>query len=524
MQQGSTFQGVRWLTTDAISTDLAETWRRPALGAGTLALIQYTSGSTAAPKGVKLSHANLLHNSGLIAQELPDLHHYNQALLLELDQPLNPTLLESALHQMPLHHDALRMRFVCTESGWQQINSLDAVVPCHQVDLAALADTEQAAAMTRVAATVHASLNLAEGPLVRVVLFNLGAHKPGRLLLIIHHLVVDAASWRILLEDFQTTYGQLSRGAALALPPKTSAFKQWAERLMIYAQSDALQNELADWLVTPAAVPRLPVDDPAGMAANTAATARRVSMALNADETRALLQEVPGAYHTQINDVLLAALALAFARWTGTPALLVDLEGHGREPLFDDLDLSRTVGWFTIIFPVLLDLRAATQPGKALQVVKEQLRRIPNHGLGYGVLRYLRGNPVISGQLRALPQTEVSFNYLGQMDQVLPETGPLRLASETSGPLHSPRGRRSYLLEVSGFVSGGLLHLNWTYSTAVHRRTTIEELAQECMDALRALIAHCQAPDAGGYTPSDFPDVALSQEELEDLMTKISGV
>ena len=232
---------------------------------------------------------------------------------------------------------------------------------------------------------------------------------------------------------------------------------------------------------------------------------------------QALLRQVPRAYRTQINDVLLTALAQAFAQWTGQDALLVDLEGHGREDIFDEINLSRTVGWFTSVFPVRLDLEEAQEPEKALKLVKEQLHRIPHRGINYGVLRYLSE----SAQLWDLPQSEVIFNYLGQLDQVLSESPVFELAPESKGPHQSPRGKRRYLLEINGSIRGGQLQLDWTYSENVHRRSTIERLAQEFLKKLRAIIAHCQSPEAGGYTPSDFPDVELTQEKLDKALAEI---
>jgi non-ribosomal peptide synthase protein (TIGR01720 family) len=234
------------------------------------------------------------------------------------------------------------------------------------------------------------------------------------------------------------------------------------------------------------------------------------------------LQEVPHAYNTQINDVLLTALVQIFAEWIGERSLLVDLEGHGREQLFEDVDLSRTVGWFTTIFPVLLELGKVSHTGEALKSVKEQLHRTPNRGIGYGLLRYLSQDAAMRFKLQGFPQAEVSFNYLGQLDQVLSKPPVLGLAKESSGPEHSRLGSRSHLLDVNGFVAEGRLQLDWTYSKNVHQRATVERLAQGFMEALQSLIAHCQSPEVGGYTPSDFPEAELSQEELDELLGEIS--
>ena len=480
-------------------------------------------------------------------QELPEPHHWNQALLLEVRQALEPSLLEGAVEHLMAHHDALRLRFTPPappESGkekgggeWRQVNvGMDGEVPFICVDLSALPSAEQGPAIEVAAAEAQTSLNLTTGPLLRVVYFDLGAGQPGRLLIVIHHLAVDGVSWRILLEDLQMAYHQLSRGEAVQLPPKTTSFQQWARRLVEYAQTEAVRRELDYWLGILAPdrsrtrleqgslsaehrIARLPVDYPGGE--NTEASARTVAVSLSAEETQALLQEVPAAYRTEINDVLLTALAQAMARWTGSRALLVELEGHGREPIFDDVDLTRTVGWFTVAFPVVLDLKNADGPGEALKAVKEQLRRVPHRGLGYGLLRYLCQDEEVTKQLQALPQPEIGFNYMGQLDQALPGGSPFGPARESRGPDRSPQGRRNHLLDISGSIAGGQLRLEWIYSENLYRRATVEQMAQDFLEALRAIIAHCRSPEAGDVTPSDFPLAGLDQKKLKKVLAKL---
>ena len=417
----------------------------------------------------------------------PDTHHWNQALLLELRQVCDPKLLEKVVQHLIEHHDALRLRFRQNKSSWEQISvSPNEVVPFTCFDFSALPEIEQKAAIEAAANQLQVSLNLSEGPLVRVALFDLGSQKTNRLLIVIHHLVVDGVSWRILLEDFQTIYEQLCRGEAIQLPPKTTSFKQWALRLQEYAQSAALQQERNYWLEQERShVSRLPVDYCGGE--NAIATANTISVSLNHKQTQLLLQQVPKTFNTQINDVLLAALLQAFAEWTKQPFLLVDLEGHGREEIFDDVDLSRTVGWFTTIFPVLLKLEKTTDTSAVLNAVKQQLRNIPNRGIGYGVLRYL------SQDLQTLPQAEVLFNYLGQSDQIFHQASLFAPAQESSGLTHSLRETRRYLLDINAIVVSGQLEISWTYSKAIHRQATIDKLAESFIKKLEMLISCSQS-------------------------------
>ncbi|MGI8500285.1 MAG: amino acid adenylation domain-containing protein [Hassallia sp.] len=461
-------------------------------------------------------------------QNLPAAHHWNQAVLLELGQ-IDPELIQKAWQHLLIHHDALRLRFLAEESNWQQqIVPPDGKIPFSQVDLSTLTATEQTQAISATASELQASLNLYT-TLVRIALFNLGEKQPSRLLIVMHHLVVDGVSWRILLEDLQTAYQQLSRGENVNFPTKTTSYKQWAEQLREYAQSNVLYKELEYWLaIGKKQVAQLPVDYLEK--ANIEASSCNVSIALSQEETRVLLQEVPKVYNTRINDVLLTALIKAFSGWTGRSELLIDLEGHGREDIFEGVNLSRTVGWFTSIFPVLLSLSADASLGEVLKSIKEQLRAIPKQGIGYGVLRYLSDRQEIIEQMRSLPQAEISFNYFGQFDQVLPEkpgvTQELRLTQDFPGLSRSPQALRRHLLDINGFVAGGQLRLEWTYSQNIYKRVTVENLAQSYLEQVRSLLAHCQSFNARSFTPSDFPKAKLSQKALDQFLnsiTKASG-
>ncbi|KAB8334017.1 AMP-binding protein, partial [Scytonema tolypothrichoides VB-61278] len=446
--------------------------------------------------------------------------HWNQAVLLEMQPGIQPNLLQQVVHSILVHHDALRLRFESTDSDWVQVNAVvDDTVPFTVVDLSALPQAEQLAAIQAKAAELQASLNLSGGPLVRVAWLNLGFELNSRLLVVIHHLAVDGVSWRILLEDLQTAYSQLSGGGAIQLPPKTTAFKDWAQLQFEYVQSQDLQHQRDYWLLqSKQPVANIPVDYPGG--ANTEASARTVSVFLSTEETRALLQEVPKAYNTQINDVLLTALAQVLANWTQSSHVLFNLEGHGREDFLDSVNVSRTVGWFTTIFPVVVQL-ATHQPGEALKSIKEQLRRIPQQGISYGWLRYLLEDADTVAQLQAQPKAQVVFNHLGQFDGVVQTSALFQLADESSGPTRSPQNHRSHLLEVNSIIIGAQLRVDWTYSDNLHHSSTIESVAHEFLQALRGLVAHCLAPEAGGYTPTDFPLAQLNNVVLEQLLSNV---
>jgi non-ribosomal peptide synthase protein (TIGR01720 family) len=234
------------------------------------------------------------------------------------------------------------------------------------------------------------------------------------------------------------------------------------------------------------------------------------------------MQDVAQTYNTQINEVLLTALSLAFSRWTGARSLLINLEGHGREEVIEGIELWRTMGWFTTLFPVLLDLEGTLPPAEALQAVKGQLRRLPNRGIGYGLLRFLSGNSDVVRKLEAVPKPEVAFLYMGQFDQALSESTLFVVAKESAGMSRDPQGMRQHLLDVSGFIFQGMLQLDLTFSMNVHRRSTIEGLAQNFVELLRQIISAQRAAETGYHTPADFPGARLNQQQLDQVIANLS--
>jgi non-ribosomal peptide synthase protein (TIGR01720 family) len=423
-------------------------------------------------------------------EEFPARHHFNQALLLAPREALEAGVLARAAQALEAHHDALRLRFRREGEVWKQSHAgVGRRTPLTVFDLSGLAEAERERAIEAASEQVQRSLDLARGPLLRMGWFHLGAGEAGRLLAVVHHLAVDGVSWRILLEDLESAYGQLSRGEAIRLPAKTTSWKAWAERLAEQARSEALAGEAAYWVGQAVReVARLPVDDAAGE--NTVARSRSVAVRLSEEETGALLREVPQAYRTQVDDVLLTALVAALGRWTGERRVRIDLEGHGREEEgVGGVELSRTVGWFTSVYPVVLELPESGGAGAALKEVKEQLRGVPGKGIGYGLLRYLGGGEV-EAELAGAAQAEVGFNYLGQFDQAVSGDAFFAFAGESAGASVDAGSPRSHLLEVSGAVQGGRLELRIGYAEGVHRRETMERLAQGYGEELRELVGH----------------------------------
>ncbi|WLG66450.1 non-ribosomal peptide synthetase [Pseudomonas brassicacearum] len=444
-------------------------------------------------------------------QAIAQRQHWNQAVMLKPTQGLDARVLEHALNALVVHHDGLRLSFTDAGEGWQARYRSPA---SHGEDLLWLADVPDAQALANLANAAQRSLDLQDGPLLRAVLATL-ADGSQRLLLVIHHLVVDGVSWRILFEDLQSAYRQLSSDQALQLPPKTTSARAWAEHLQGYAGSAPLQEELAYWQAQLDGVDgRLPMDNPQGGQQNRLALT--VRSRLDASLTRQLLQDAPKAYRTQVNDLLLTALARVMVRWTGVDSALIQLEGHGREALFEDVDLTRTVGWFTSLYPARLT--PVADLGHSLKQIKEQLRAIPNKGLGFGVLAHL-GDDAVRGTLARLPTPCLTFNYLGQFDASFNEAdGALFVpASESAGDELNAEAPLSNVLALNGQVFGGELNLGWTFSREVFNEATVQALADDYARELQGLIEHCCDDGHCAVTPSDFPLASLDQQQLDGL-------
>jgi len=452
-------------------------------------------------------------------QDYPTPHHWNQSVLLRSQEPVIPDLMKRAVEALISHHDALRLRFVKGDDGWEQRVDTNVPAPFTSMDLSAVSsEAEQLDTLQRELGDLQSSLNFTHGPLLRIGHFSLGEKHHDRLLITVHHLVVDGVSWRILLEDLQTAYQQLARGEVVSLPSRTTSYTRWANLLAEYAQSDEVRAEAAYWtsLAEKTHEP-LPRDYATGE--NTVSSTRLLSVELGEDETQSLLRNVFGVSDTGIIDVLLAALLKTTAQWTGGNSLFAYLEGHGREEIGGGVDVSRTVGWFTTLYPLHL-YAPGFDDAALLTSVKEQLRRLPNKGLGYGLLRYLSRNTETAVRLRSAPEPEISFNYLGQFDQTISSTSVLTPAPESAGPLRSQEGLRGSLLDITSLVTNGRLRIDWHFSENLHRKETIERLAHGYIAALKNLIAL----SGKGYTLDDFPHASLSQDELDGLLQKQDAV
>jgi len=421
-------------------------------------------------------------------------HHFGMTLAFELRRPIDAGRLEQALAQLVQRHDALRLRFQPSGATFRQDVTPDShAVRLERLDLEGFAPDEAQRAVEQLGERLQAGFTLAQGLLVRGGLVR-GAGNPV-LLLALQHLGVDAVSLRVIAEDLDLLCRRAS-GEAVELPASTTPFAVWARRLTASAGPDAPLAERTFWL-SQHADPSLPLDFPLVAGANVESSARTVSTWLGPDETRILREVLPRSHGTFPHEALLAALGEGLAAWCGRRRLLVEMEGHGREDLFPDLDVTRSVGWFTSLFPIVLELPDG-DPVATLHAAREAVRRVPRRGVGFGLLRYLSPDPAVRAALAALPRPPVNFNFLGQLDDRPADGAHLVASWRRAGAERSPRATRPNVLEVVGQIVGGRLRLDFRYSESLHRRATIEALGRHVDATLRALFAAAGGRGAEG--------------------------
>ena len=472
---------------------------------------------------------------------------FSQSMLLQVPSQLTEDQLIGAVQALLDHHDSLRLRLVVgagqSIGAWglevAPPGAIKAAACVRRIDVSGLDELAARACRVEQAQAAQGRLEPEAGVMVQGVWFDAGAEQAGRLLLTIHHLAVDGVSWRILVPDLAAAWEAIAAGQVPALEPCGTSFRRWAQGLGAAAREPARLEELSYWKAILSGPDPPITHQPLDVERDTYATARHLTLMLPADVSAALLTTVPEAFHGRINDVLLTALVVAVAGWrrrrrsqgkSTSNAVLIDLEGHGREQqLFEGLDLTRTVGWFTSLFPVRLDaggldleeaLAGGAALGQAFKRIKEQLRALPDGGLGYGLLRHL--NPETAAALSGLATPQIGFNYLGRFAraqgadwQIAPDIEAL------GGGGIDPGMPFGHSLEVNAIIldqsDGPQLSATWSWPGALLSEEEVSDLAQGWFRALEALVRHAAEPSAGGHTPSDFPLVALSQAEVEQL-------
>jgi amino acid adenylation domain-containing protein/non-ribosomal peptide synthase protein (TIGR01720 family) len=448
-------------------------------------------------------------------------HHFNQSVMLCSREGFNEEYVKKVFTRIVEHHDALRMVFKGNEAKGGVIQFNRPIEPplfdLEVIDLEDKGDKEIETVVPGHAQKLQRSIELVSGPLVKLGLFKTGPGRGDHLLIIIHHLVMDGVSWRILLEDFEVGYAQVREGMEINFQDKTDSFKYWSEKLSAYSRTADALKELDYWKKiedSAAEVPGLPADYSIPSEQRRLADIEGIMMTLDEVETEKLLKDVHKAFNTEINDILLTGLALAVKEWAGPEKVVIKLEGHGREPIMDDVDISRTVGWFTTQFPVLLDISISKENRLSGQIkaVKETLRQIPHRGIGYGILRYLTPDTHFG------LEPEIVFNYMGQFGG----GGPgLTLSPLPKGDDRSPEMMAECSIMINGGIVDGKLGLSFAYHKKEFKKESIEALADGYKSHLTRIIEYCAGVEETEMTPSDFAAVDLDVEEIESIYTEL---
>ncbi|WJK47548.1 amino acid adenylation domain-containing protein [Chitinophagaceae bacterium DXS] len=445
--------------------------------------------------------------------------HFNQSVLLSLSKDINAQMLERALTELLRQHDSLRFCYYQTENGWEQEYG-NYEVKLLVEDLSDVSTDLLEPLVRNCADNYQHNLSMEKGELMKVVLIETPANQLcNRLLIIIHHLVIDGVSWRIILEDLERMLDALYDGRSIVAPLKGSSYRQWSEGLAAYGQTNALKAQKDYWQKIHNSYVPLPEDcygkDNGVVTDNIACYENKLA----ASATQQLLQEVPPVYHTEINDILLLSLACALASWSKKEKIFIGLEGHGREDaVINGMDISRTTGWFTTLYPVMLEIDLQKQPGELVKDVKEQLRTIPVKGLGYGVLKYINNDPALQG----FEPWDIVFNYLGQLDKIINKSRWLSVAHESRGMEISETLVTDNKLSVVVAVNEEQMQWSWIYSKQHYKEETIKSLAETCLMYLNNFIEHCirQGRIRLTHTPSDYGLTSeISYKELDEFIS-----
>ena len=441
-------------------------------------------------------------------------HHWNQAFLILSRRALAENHLETALNHLIKHHDGLRTVF-----SVEGATVIQAIKPGATVTfkLAVYDFSGKITAhdlMLEKINEIQKSFNLSSGLLIKAALFRMD--DGDQLLIVAHHLIIDSVSFRIILEDLTNAYSMLENGQNIVLPDKTTSYQEWALKLTTIANDPFITSEIPYWEKIRQADPGLLTGArPAGT--DTFRDSLTATVFFSKKETYQLLHIANKAYHTKINDLLITALAVALQKYTGKSDLLINLEGHGREDLFDEMDLTRTIGWFTASYPVLFNLAANIDLGRAITTVKETLRDIPKNGIGYGILSFLTAE---SGLKRIHPQPEINFNFLGEIDNHR-QAGAFHPEEIELSSCISGNARRNFKWDLYGLIKHDQLFIHLNYNQYQFSQSTISSFGKILKELVLKVIDHCYSVEYTEFTKSDFNLDGFSDAQFELVKGKL---
>jgi amino acid adenylation domain-containing protein/non-ribosomal peptide synthase protein (TIGR01720 family) len=429
--------------------------------------------------------------------------HFNQSLLLNLHKGVGESIIKRAGEQLYSQHDALRFKYYCNDAGvWHQVYGPEEFEATFVEDLRNEKLQNLSTKIIEISDKHQRSLDIEKGLIFKLVLILTPDNEAqNRLLIVAHHLAVDGVSWRIILTDLDLLITGIREGGSTELGNKTNSYRQWYQALTEFSLSNRVKNQLSYWNRVVDAVEPLKTDynyDGKRYSNDN----RVLSIKLPEDETKQLLQQVSTAYNTEINDILLSALTATLCKWNGNQNIVIGMEGHGRETIAVDIDTSRTVGWFTTHYPILLNFEEKSYPDNLIKSVKENLRQIPDKGLGYGVLKYLTKEESLQGE----EPWDVIFNYLGQTGNVVNDSKWLSSSYESLGNQRDEYYELSEKLAITAIVQSGELVFRWNYNSKCFEEFSIQKLANDYIKNLELIIRHCLETASKGNvpTPSDF--------------------
>src|SRR5215203_57124 len=440
-------------------------------------------------------------------------NHWNQAMMFDVPENLNPEILRKSIECLIGYRDALRLGFEKTEAGWNAfVYEHTEVNAFTLMDLTGSSADELDSAIEAKSIELQANQNLSRAGLFQTIFFKCGQGNKNKMLLIAHHLLVDNISWQILVSDLESIYGQLSRGEEIVLPSKTTSYFKWGNRLIELSKSGEFDDEIEFWKEQNYSQ-RIPIDIDSQLPTDEKSV-KTIALEIDAAATENLLRNSNEAYHTKTEELLITALMLGFEKWKNIKSLCLGLEKHGRKYSEMDSDLSNTIGWFTTYFPVSLKIEDGTNFKSSIISIKEKLRSFPNEGIGFGILRYLKK---LDGLAQKPP---VIFNFLGSQKPF--DSALLGKGKFISKGVRSAKSERPHLLEINAFIKEGRLNFQFSFSEKFHKPETIQNLAELFENALRELIEHCSMRETSEYSPSDFPEADLNQADLDNLLDQIN--
>lgn len=438
-------------------------------------------------------------------KELANPHHWNQSVFINSKEDLAVREFKQALTCMVEAHQAFQTRFIHNGDEWVQIPDDSPGFTFEVIDINGEAALDS---QNKRIQEAQSSIDFSNGPLMKVLYFRNEKEKKYEVFFTAHHLIVDGVSWRILLEDLQSAYNQILKNEQVKLPNEGMSFKEWGHFLQNYAKSEKLAKEYPYWKKTAAFSTKIPRDFINSDIRNTEGSKVKKTISFTESETQYLLTGVNQTLDAKIQEILITSLILTLRKWTGNKQVKVDLEGHGREEINKGVQLSRTVGWFTALFPFLSDTGKNQSILESLTSTVRQIRSIPQNGIGFGILKYLTDKELKDNA------SDVSFNYLGQVMHSR-ENDFFEISNRSAEPIRSKESRRAYLIDVEGAVIGGKLSLDWMYSSYVHKDETIEILISTFVSTVKDIIALAKQFEYKLLLPKSFPKISLREDEWE---------